>query len=82
MIDKEMAVDIAANHIAAVNSDSVDILGFDFAAYRPAEASAFSPGPSDRNGWRVYFNYLNGMEGHHIICVDSETGEVYFTFSM
>ncbi len=55
---------------------------FDFATYKQLEASTLSPGPSDRSGWRVYFNYLNGIEGHYIVCVDGETGEVYFVFAM
>ena len=82
MIDKDTAIKTATDHLAAVYPGSVKIMGFDFTTYKLAEPSAFSPGPSDRDGWRVYFNYLNGIEGHYIICVDGKSGEVYFVFAM
>lgn len=82
MIDKEVAVDIANEHLAAIYPSGIDILCLAFATYAPAQSSDLSPGPSDRDGWRVYFRYTNGLEGHHIVCVDAETGEIYFTFAM
>ena len=82
MIDELAAIDVATKHLAAVHPLSVDIMCLDFATYADARPSNLSPGPSDRNGWRVYFGYTNGIEGHYIICVDAETGEVYFMFAM
>lgn len=82
MLDEVSAINIATEHLATIHPRSVDIMCLDFASYSDAKPSELSPGPNDRSGWRVYFRYTNGIEGHYIVCVDAETGEIYFVFAM
>ena len=80
MIEEVAAIDEATKHLAIIHPCSAGMMCLDFATYSSAKTSGSIP--NDRNGWRVYFRYTNGIEGHHIVCVDAETGKVYFVFAM